>query len=430
MLYETIFQDNFDTENNGEWMYNYENLANWNILRGSIDLIGNGGDDFLPGNGMYLDLDGTTGKAGKLESKTVFNLDAGEYVLQFNLAGSQRGDTNTVKVSLGGVFSEKFTLTSDEPFTTITRTISVSETTPGTLIFDHTGGGDQTGLLLDNVELKKVVSEPLNLTGTSGKDTLEGTNFNDTLNGLGGNDYLDGKGGLDSLVGGVGNDTYIVDNVGDIVTELAGEGTDLVKSSVSYQLPDNVENLTLTGNENLTGKGNQLNNKITGNTKNNRLFGYGGNDNLIGGAGNDSLFGGAGNDTLKGDTGNDYLSGGLGNDELTGGVGSDILSGGTGQDNFIFLNPNEGLDIITDFSIADDTIKIKASAFGFNSTGAIAQDQFVTGEGAIDSNDYFVYDNSTGILSFDSDANGALAPVPLVMLDNIPAITNADIVLF
>ncbi len=274
------------------------------------------------------------------------------------------------------------------------------------------------------------VTEPVNLTGTSGNDTLEGTNFNDTLSGLGGNDTLDGRGGIDSLVGGVGNDTYIVDNSGDIVKELAGQGTDIVKASANYKLPDNVENLTLTGTNGLTGKGNVLNNNITGNSGHNRLFGYGGNDNLIGGAGNDSIFGGAGNDTLNGGIGNDYLSGGLGNDNLTGGAGQDILTGSAGKDNFIFLAPNEGLDIITDFSPTDDTIKIKASAFGFNSTGAIAQDQFVTGEKAIDNNDVFIYDNSTGILSFDKDANGALAPVPLVMLDNIPAITNADIVLF
>jgi Ca2+-binding RTX toxin-like protein len=230
-----------------------------------------------------------------------------------------------------------------------------------------------------------------------------------------------------------------VDNVGDIVTELAGEGTDTVKATVNYTLSDNVENLTLTGTEGLTGKGNLVNNIITGNTGNNRIFGYGGNDNLIGGAGNDSLFGGVGNDTVNGGTGNDYLSGGVGNDNLTGGTGQDILMGGTGKDNFTFLTPTEGLDIITDFSIADDTIRIKTSAFGFNSLGAIAAGQLVTGEGAIapsapllaiDSDDYFVYDNSTGILSFDSDANGELAPVPLVILDNAPAITNADIVLF
>ena len=40
----------------------------------------------------------------------------------------------------------------------------------------------------------------------------------------------------DTLIGGLGNDIYAVDNVGDVVTEKAGEGTDTVKSSVTYTL--------------------------------------------------------------------------------------------------------------------------------------------------------------------------------------------------
>jgi Ca2+-binding RTX toxin-like protein len=290
------------------------------------------------------------------------------------------------------------------------------------------GGGVTTYYI---VEFEgSVITEALNLVGTSKNDTLLGAGNDDTLSGLGGNDTLDGKGGKDSLIGGIGNDTYIVDNIGDVIKELAGEGTDLVKASVNYTLSDNVENLTLTGTEGLTGKGNLVNNTITGNTGNNRIFGYGGNDNLNGGVGNDNLIGGVGNDTLNGGSGNDYLSGGAGNDNLTGGTGQDILMGGTGKDNFTFLTPTEGLDIITDFSIADDTIRIKTSAFGFNSLGAIDAGQLVTGEGAIDNNDVFIYDQSTGILSFDSDANGSLAAIPLLMLDNAPAITNTDIVLF
>ncbi len=61
------------------------------------------------------------------------------------------------------------------------------------------------------------------------------------------NNLLDGGAGKDTLVGGFGNDTYIVDNVGDVVVEDFNKGTDLIRSSVSYTLSANVENGELLG---------------------------------------------------------------------------------------------------------------------------------------------------------------------------------------
>ena len=84
-----------------------------------------------------------------------------------------------------------------------------------------------------------------------------------------------------------GDDTYIVDNAGDKVIELPGEGTDLVKASVSYTLSDNVENLLLTGNTDINGTGNALANSLTGNDGNNVLDGDAGADTMAGGAGDD-----------------------------------------------------------------------------------------------------------------------------------------------
>lgn len=110
-------------------------------------------------------------------------------------------------------------------------------------------------------------------------------------------------GGADTLAGGVGDDTYVIDSIGDVVTENASEGMDLVQSSISYTLSANVENLTLTGSAVINGTGNVLNNAIIGNT---------GANNLFGGDGTDTLLGGDGNDTLEGGLGNDVLTGGVG----------------------------------------------------------------------------------------------------------------------
>jgi VCBS repeat-containing protein len=181
-----------------------------------------------------------------------------------------------------------------------------------------------TGNDLDNV-----------ITGNNGSNTLRGLGGDDTLVGNNGNDTLDGGAGADTMSGGYGNDTYVVDDAGDVVTEGVNRGTDTVQSSIDYTLTDNVENLTLTGTEDLHGTGNTLNNVITGNSGDNALDGKAGNDTINAGDGNDTLLGGDGNDSLNGGAGSDQLFGDAGNDTLNGGTGADAMSGGTGNDTYV-----------------------------------------------------------------------------------------------
>jgi Ca2+-binding RTX toxin-like protein len=197
--------------------------------------------------------------------------------------------------------------------------------------------------------------------GTFQSDIFYGTGFDETfwafdgddqVYGNAGNDFLteasidanssdtlDGGAGADTLAGGKGSDIYYVDTVNDIVGEGANNGNDLIYSSVfdnpDTTLPENVENLVLTGTRDRNGIGNTLDNGIDGNIGNNVLNGFSGNDDLNGYGGNDILIGSSGNDSLIGSSGNDYLDGGDSNDSLGGSEGDDTILGSSGNDYII-----------------------------------------------------------------------------------------------
>jgi Ca2+-binding RTX toxin-like protein len=144
--------------------------------------------------------------------------------------------------------------------------------------------------------------ENLTLTGTAAINGT-GNSLANRITGNAGANVLDGAGGRDTLIGGLGDDLYVVDSSDDVVTELSGGGTDTVRSSVSYTLGANVENLELTGTAALNGTGNAAANRLTGNNAANTLDGGAGADTLDGGAGADRLVGGTGGDTYLFDRG-------------------------------------------------------------------------------------------------------------------------------
>jgi trimeric autotransporter adhesin len=169
-------------------------------------------------------------------------------------------------------------------------------------------------------------------------------------------DFLDGGTGADRMSGGGRNDTYVVDNAGDVVVEresnsfgdglITGGEADLVYASVSFTLGAFVENLSLlTGAGAINGTGNELVNTIHGNNSGNTLDGLDGADLLIGHGGSDTLRGGNHNDELYGSEDNDTLEGGAGSDTMDGGTGSDTMRGGAGDDSYFVDN---GGDIVTE----------------------------------------------------------------------------------
>jgi Ca2+-binding RTX toxin-like protein len=149
--------------------------------------------------------------------------------------------------------------------------------------------------------LKATGSDGKNLIiGNAGDNLLDGKNGFDTLMGGEGDDTLIGGGGIDKLIGGDGSDTYQISSTEDIIVETAKDGDqDVIETSVSYALGDNLEVMVLTGNT--------LDNTLYGNDSGNELSGEAGNDSISGMGGDDTLQGGEGNDTFDGGEGTDTV---------------------------------------------------------------------------------------------------------------------------
>ena len=209
-------------------------------------------------------------------------------------------------------------------------------------------GDDQENVLDGRYGIGSAVSDP----DLPIYDALFGGAGNDVLYGGNVSSLLDGGTGADRMYGYIYGDTYVVDDVDDQVFEQEWGGQiDTVESSISYTLGDYVENLTLTGSDNLDGVGNALNNVIIGNDGSNRLDGGGGIDTLAGGLGNDFYVVDDANDTITElvDEGTDSVISSISytlsdNVEKLFLFGSDKIDGtGTDSDNEIYGNLGDNL---------------------------------------------------------------------------------------
>jgi Ca2+-binding RTX toxin-like protein len=334
---------------------NVENLT----LTGTtaINGTGNASDNVLTGNSANNTLTGGAGND---------TLDGGTG--NDTMVGGTGDDTYVVNVATD-VVTENASEGIDTVQSSVTLTLAANVEN---LVLTGTTAINGTGNTLDNV-----------LTGNSAANTLTGA---------AGNDTLDGGAGTDSLVGGAGNDTYVVDVTTDVVTEAANEGTDTVRSAVTWTLGANFENLVLTGTAAINGTGNTLANSLTGNSANNTLDGGTGADTMAGGAGNDSYVvdnaadvitelaaegtdgvsssvtytlaanvenltltgttaingtGNASDNVLTGNSANNTLTGGAGNDTIDGGTGNDTMVGGAGNDVYVV---NVATDVVTELA--------------------------------------------------------------------------------
>jgi Ca2+-binding RTX toxin-like protein len=168
------------------------------------------------------------------------------------------------------------------------------------------------------------------------------------------------------------------------------------------------------------------------------LFGLGGSDTIIGGVGNDRVssssggdwvYGGAGNDYIDGQNGEDVLEGGNDNDTLVGGIGKDTMLGGDGVDIFRYYWPNDGGDTISDFRRGTDKIQVVSSNFAALPVGTLSSARLLAGNAptAQNSNAVFLYDTSTGTLTFDSNGSGLFGSTTLAVLTGSPTLLASDI---
>jgi Ca2+-binding RTX toxin-like protein len=298
----------------------------WYEGRGGNDIISSSfGDDHLDGGDGDDELDGGMGNDTMIggSGDDVFHVQqSGDVVSE-----AANGGTDTVLLSLS-----TYTIPANienVDARTATGPISITGNSLNNYIIMgfgevsvNAGSGNDTVSYLSNGAVTVDLAVFGANDGAAADDTLSGVENlvgslnNDVLRGNGSVNILDGSAGADLLVGRNGGDIYYVDDLGDLIVEAAGGGSDEIRiqNIASYALPIEVEKLTNTTDQAFTGYGNGLANTMTGGAVIDTFYGAAGADILIGGGGNDNLFGEGDHDILNGGIGTDVMVGGLGND--------------------------------------------------------------------------------------------------------------------
>lgn len=349
-----------------------DDTASDDILYGyeSVDRINSGdGDDYVESYGGNDILNGGNGNDYLYAGSGNDTVDggAGDDLI---VGGDGAGD-DTYKGGTG-IDTVKYT--------SATQAISVNLTS-----------GRASGSEINNDKLYDIE----NVIAGDGNDVIVGSKVSNYLYGGLGNDNLDGAAGRDYLYGGLGNDIYTVDNLMDAIYESANEGIDSVRSSVSFTLADNVENLTLLNASSISATGNALANTLVGNSAAN---------------------------TINGGDGDDFIYGGLGND---------VLVGGNGADAFVFNTAlsSKNIDRVVGFQDGADKIYLEDAIFTKLRGDTNLSDNIVNGTRAVDGNDYLIYNQTTGALIYDSNGSARGGEVTVATLGTGLAIDSSDFVL-
>ncbi len=362
-----------------------------NVLDGGVGndtLIGGAGDDTYLSDGGDTITEAADGGTDTVKTSVSYSLAANLENVILGGSGSINGTGNGLNNVITGNGAANVLNGGTGADTLIGGAGDDTYTTDGgdTITEAFNGGTDTvkssaSHSLDDNIE-NLILTGAVSVNGT-------GNRLYNVITGNTAANILDGGLGADTMIGGLGNDTYIVDRL-DAITEAVNGGFDTIVSALSYSLVANVENLTLSGTENLNGTGNSLNNLITGNGATNILNGDTGADTLIGGAGDDTYVtdGGdmiteavdEGTDTVQssashtlannvenlvlsgsaaingtGNSLNNVITGNVVANVLNGGLGADTLIGGYGNDTYII----DSADTIIETAIGGtDTVQV------------------------------------------------------------------------
>jgi Ca2+-binding RTX toxin-like protein len=331
-------------------------------------LAGNDGNNTFNGPGSYFNGSGYVAEAAG---------NPGAYSI---MSGGKGNDTYYVDSTTGGQVVEN----------------------PGDGVDTIRLTGDNTWITVLPANVENLIDETSAFGRADGVRALSGNALDNMIGsfaGPGGPEpyYLDGGPGADTMGGASRDDTFVVDNANDRVIErgVYGDGQqqsyDTIMSSVSHELPDNVEALVLTGGGTTTGRGNELDNRLDGsqNAASNTLVGRAGDDYYIidggdvvveePGEGFDTVeLRGTGTRTysvgelphaveglvlgddlgasdLQGDGADNRFTGNASDNTITGGAGGDDLAGGDGADTYIFSD-GFGHDSVRDDPSASGTL--------------------------------------------------------------------------
>lgn len=399
---------------------------------GDDALFGGGGNDYLNGGLNNDNLYGGSGSDLLSGGGGNDTLAGGEFWLGSN------SESNTME---GGPGEDYYIVTS-------IKEKVVEKKNEGN---DRVGSVLSTYTLPDNIEELFFLSNVSNTTGigNSLSNLLNGNGYNNSLNGKNGNDTIAGGGGNDILEGGDGNDLIYGGKENDRIWGNNDDDTLIGEEGNDTMWGDQGTDLLLGGDGNDSMEGGGNNDQLNGENGNDILIGGYGEDCLLGGPGNDNIWGGLqnggdnsedwvygdeGDDRISGQGGNDYLCGMVGNDTIWGDYGNDTLTGGSGKDVFIFnssLDEGDNCDSITDFQHGVDKIDLDKDIFTKLSKGNLSSANFVSAAGwvdPVDSNDYILYNSTSGVLLYDRDGIGSDPVVTFAYLWGSPTLTASDFI--